>query len=144
LTNSSELACRVSFLLSPTHLPINHHPRHQNSKPRASCQLAAYGPDADTQRRATTAGGAAPGPQSAGGAPAGASGASWVLLKRHEVDTGLNASMEISREGRLLAMGQSEGNLLVGGERGGGWGWGAGQTLCCVLRIQPTYIPSVP
>jgi len=88
--------------------------------------MAAYGPDphsrpAAAPNRPTSSSGAAP-PAGESSAAAAADKQPWVLLKRHEVDSGPNAALEISRGGRLLALGQAEGGLLVSsGCFGLGW-----------------------
>ncbi|GBF92567.1 hypothetical protein Rsub_05181 [Raphidocelis subcapitata] len=77
---------------------------------RGGCHVAAYGPPSDPQRRGSSGGTAPPQrPSSAGGGAPGA----WALLKRHEVDSGPNAALEISPGGTLLALGQAEGGLLA-------------------------------
>ncbi|KAI8475798.1 MAG: hypothetical protein J3K34DRAFT_464423, partial [Monoraphidium minutum] len=80
----------------------------------------AYGPEPDGGRRRggpSSSGGAPPGGSGGGASGGGGGGAGWVLLKRREVDSGPNAALEISRSGRLLALGQAEGSLLVADAR---------------------------
>jgi uncharacterized membrane protein YgcG len=75
-----------------------------------ACHVAAYGPPLDPQRRGSGSGAPQLQRQSSGG---GGAPGEWVLLKRYEVDSGPNSALEISPGGTLLALGQTEGGLLV-------------------------------